>query len=191
MPFRLTNSPTTFMDLMNRVFSPYMDKFVVVFIDDILVYSKTEEEHEEHLRIMLQTLREYQLYAKLSKCEFWLEKVAFQSHVISREGVAIDPTKIEVVSKWVATKNVAEIRSFLGLAGYYRRFVKDFSKISTPLTPLMSKENRFKWDRSCETDFLTLKERLTTTPVLALPEGSENFEVYTDDSKNGLGCVLM
>ncbi|XP_074265877.1 uncharacterized protein LOC141588329 [Silene latifolia] len=131
------------------------------------------------------------LYAKLSKCEFWLEKVAFLGHVISKEGVSVDPNKIEAVSSWKAPKNVAEIRSFLGLAGYYRRFVKDFSKIARPITALMRKENRFKWDESCEAAFQTLKDRLTTAPVLALPEGSEGFEVYTDASKNGLGCVLM
>ncbi|XP_074288176.1 putative mitochondrial protein AtMg00860 [Silene latifolia] len=191
MPFGLINAPAVFVDLMNKVFSPYLDKFVVVFIGDILVYSKTKEEHEEHLRIILQTLREHQLYAKLSKCEFWLEKVSFLGHVISREGVVMDPTKIEAVSKWVAPKNVAEIRSFLGLAGYYRRFVKDFSKIARLLTSLMRKENRFKWDRICETALFILKERLTMAPVLSLPKGSENFEVYTDASNNGLGCVLM
>ncbi|XP_074288790.1 uncharacterized protein LOC141613946 [Silene latifolia] len=191
MPFGLTNASAAFIDLMNRVFSPYLDKFLVVFIDDILVYSKTKEEHEDHLRIVLQTLREHQLYAKLSKCEFWLQKVAFLGHIISKEGVAMHTTKIEAVSRWVAPKNVTEIRSFLGLAGYYRLFVKDFSKIARPLTSLMKKESRFKWDESCETAFLTLKERQTTAPLLALPEGNENFEVYTDDSKNGLGCVLM
>ncbi|XP_074277689.1 putative mitochondrial protein AtMg00860 [Silene latifolia] len=125
------------MDLMNRLFSPYLDKFVVVFIDNILVYSKTKEEHEEHLTIVVQTLREHELYEKHSKCEFWLENVAFLGHVISKEGVVEDPTKIDVVSKWVAPKNVAEIRSFIGLAGYYRLFVKDFSKIARPLTSLM------------------------------------------------------
>jgi len=174
MPFGLTNAPAVFMDLMNRVFSPYLDKFVVVFIDDILVYSKNEVEHEEHLRIVLKTLEENQLYAKLSKCEFWLEKVAFLGHVISKEGVSVDPSKIEAVTKWKSPKNVSEIRSFLGLAGYYRRFVKDFSKIAKPLTSLMRKENRFNWDESCEKAFLTLKERLITAPILALPEGSEN-----------------
>ncbi|XP_074318627.1 putative mitochondrial protein AtMg00860 [Silene latifolia] len=117
--------------------------------------------------------------------------VAFLGHIISKEGVIVDPTKIEAVSRWVAPKNVAEIRSILGLAGYYRRFLKDFFKIARPLTTFMRKESHFKWDGSCETAFLTLKERLTTAPVLALPEGSEKFEVYTEASKNGLGCVLM
>ncbi|XP_074277602.1 uncharacterized protein LOC141601238 [Silene latifolia] len=138
-----------------------------------------------------ETLRENNLYAKLSKGEFWLEKVAFLGHVVSKEGVSVDPSKIAAVSKWKRPKNVGDIRSFLGLAGYYRRFVKDFSKIDKPLTTFMKKENKFKWDESCETTFLTLKERLTTAPILALHEGTENFEIYIDASKNGLGCVLM
>jgi len=140
---------------------------------------------------VLETLKRHKLYAKLSKCEFWLEKIAFLGHIISREGVSVDPSKIEAVSKWSPPKNVTEIRSFLGLAGYYIRFVKDFSKITKPLTTLTRKENRFKWDESCDTAFQTLKERLTTAPVLALSRGSDNFEVYTDASKNGYGCVLM
>ena len=126
LPFGLTNAPAAFMDLMNRVFKPYLDKFVVVFIDDILIYSKSHKEHGEHLRIVLQTLRTHQLYAKLSKCEFWLNSVSFLGHVISKEGVQVDPKKVEAVSNWPRPTNVTEIRSFLGMAGYYRRFVKDF-----------------------------------------------------------------
>ena len=118
MSFGLTNAPAAFMDLMNRVFQPYLDRFVIVFIDDILVYSGSSEEHSEHLRIVLQTLRERQLYAKLSKCQFWLHRVAFLGHVISVEGVSVDPHKIEVVVNWKPPKNVSEVRSFLGLAGY-------------------------------------------------------------------------
>ena len=123
MPFGLTNAPATFMDLMNRVFQPYLDRFVIIFIDDILVYSGCSEEHSEHLRIVLQTLREQQLYAKLSKCQFWLDKVTFLGHVISVEGVIVDPQTIEAVVNWKQPKNVLEVRSFLGLAGYYRKFV--------------------------------------------------------------------
>ncbi|XP_074299732.1 putative mitochondrial protein AtMg00860 [Silene latifolia] len=136
------------------------------------------------MRIVLQRLRDNQLYAKLSKCKFWMDKVAFLGHVLSKEGVSIDHRKIEEVSKWEAPKNVAEVRSFLGLASYYRRFVKDFSKIAKSLIALITKENRFKWDENCETAFLTLNDRLTTTPILALPKANENFEVYTDASKN-------
>ncbi|XP_021763806.1 uncharacterized protein LOC110728472 [Chenopodium quinoa] len=128
------------MDLMHRIFRPYLDKFVVVFFDDILVYSSSKEDHEDHLRKVLQLLREHQLYAKLSKCEFWLEEVAFLGHVTSKEGVSVDPAKVQAVQEWPTPKNVSEVRSFLGLAGYYRRFLKDFSKIARLMTNLMKKE---------------------------------------------------
>ena len=191
MPFGVTNAPGVFMDYMNRVFHPYLDSFVVVFIDDILVYSKTREEHEEHLRIVLHTLRDRQLYAKLSKCVFWLEKVSFLGHVISQGGIAVDPSKIEVVLKWESPKSVFEIKSFLGLAGYYRRFIEGFSKLALPLTKLTRKGQAFVWDTQCEHSFQTLKERLMTAPVLVLPNLREPFEVYCDASKMGLGGVLM
>ena len=134
MPFGLTNAPTAFMDLMNRVFRPFLDQFVIVFIDDVLVYSRSEEEHEQHLRLVLQTLREHQLYAKFSKCEFWLEQVQFLGHVISGAGIQVDLAKISAVLSWQRPRSVSEIRSFLGLAGYYRRFVQGFSSIVAPLT---------------------------------------------------------
>ncbi|XP_071900882.1 uncharacterized protein [Coffea arabica] len=191
MPFGLTNAPAAFMDLMHRVFKPYLDRFVVVFIDDILVYSKTREEHEQHLKLVLQTLRDHQLYAKFSKCEFWLEKISFLGHVISKEGITVDPAKVEAVAEWKRPENPTEIRSFLGLAGYYRRFIKDFSKLAGPLTDLTKKNGRFVWDTRCETSFQELKRRLTRAPVLALPNGKDSFTVYTDASKEGLGCVLM
>ena len=131
------------MQLMNSIYRPYLDKFVVVFIDDILIYSKTKEEHEEHLKIALQVLRDNKLYAKLSKCEFWLEEVSFLGHVISKDGISVDPSKVEAVLNWERPTNITEIRSFLGLAGYYRRFIKDFSKIAVPLTRLTRKENPY------------------------------------------------
>ena len=143
MPFGLTNAPTAFMDLMNRVFQPYLDRFVIVFIDDILVYSGSSEEHSEHLRIVLQTLREQQLYAKLSKCQFWLDKVTFLGHVISVEGVSVDPQKIEAVVNWKPPKNASEVRSFLSLAGYYRKFFEGFSRIAAPLTKLTRKDVKY------------------------------------------------
>jgi hypothetical protein len=142
LPFGLTNAPVLFMDLMNWVFQPYLDKFMVVFIDDILVYSNSFEEHKEHLRQTLQTLRDHQLYARLSKCEFWLKRVTFLGHVISAESVFIDPQKVEVVLKWERLTSVTEIRSFLGLAGYYRRFIEGFSLIATSLTQLTRKNNK-------------------------------------------------
>ena len=143
MPFRLTNAPAAFMDLMHRVFQPYLDQFVVVFMDDILIYSQLEWEHEYHLRIVLQLLRDHQLYAKFSKCEFWLTEMRFLGHMVSAPGVSVDPEKVEVVMSWERLKLVFEIRSFLGLAGYYRRFIKDFSRIATPMTRLTRKEVKF------------------------------------------------
>nr|KYP50646.1 Retrovirus-related Pol polyprotein from transposon 17.6 [Cajanus cajan] len=127
---------------MNRIFHPYLDRFVVVFIDDILVYSKTREEHVENLRIVLQTLKEKQLYAKLSKCEFWLDSVNFLGHVISKGRIVVDPAKVEAVLEWITPKLVFEIRSFLGLAGYYRRFIENFSRLTLPLTKLTKKDQK-------------------------------------------------
>ena len=139
MSFGLTNAPAAFMDLMNRVFRSYVDQFVVVFIDDILVYSKSIKDHVYHLRTVLQTLREHQLYTKFSKCDFWTESVAFLGHVVTKDGIQVDPQKIEAVSEWPRPTTVTEIRSFLGLAGYYRRFVQDLSKITAPMTRLTQK----------------------------------------------------
>ena len=139
MPFGLTNAPVILMDLMNRVFQPYLDQFVVAFIDEILVYSKIEDEHDEHLRVALQTLREKQLYAKFSKCKFWLREETFLGHLVSAEGIQVDPRKIEAVLDWKPPKTVSEIRSFLGLAMYYRRFVEGLSLIAAPLTKLLHK----------------------------------------------------
>ena len=167
-----------------------LDKFVVVFIDDILIYSSTAEEHE-HLRVVLEKLRQNQLYAKFSKCDFWLEKVAFLGHVLTAEGVAVDPTKIEAVKGWEQPRNVTDIYGFLGLAGYYRRFIENFSKIAKPMTNLLKKTNEFEWTPGCEHSFQTLKWKLTTTPVLALPDIQKDFVVYYDASRQGLGCVLM
>ncbi|KAL4280490.1 hypothetical protein GQ457_03G019150 [Hibiscus cannabinus] len=144
MPFGLTNASAAFMDLMNRVFKPYLDKFVVVFIDDILIYSRNKDDHAEHLRIVFQTLRECQLYAKFSKCEFWLSEVAFIGHVISAKGIMVDPQKVQTILDWRPLRNVSEVRSFLGLAGYYRRFVIGFSVIALPLTKLLRKDQPFE-----------------------------------------------
>ena len=191
MPFGLTNALAAFMDLMNSVFSPYLDKFVIVFIDDILVYSSSPEEHVEHLRTVLQILRERQLYAKFSKCQFWLDKVAFLGHVISAEGISVDPHKIEAIVNWNPPTNVSEVRSFLGLAGYYRKFVEGFSKIATPLTNLLKKDQKFELSYTCQHSFEELRQRLTTAPVLALPSGKDGYVVHSDASIQGLGCVLV
>ncbi|KAI3770363.1 hypothetical protein L6452_01492 [Arctium lappa] len=191
MPFGLTNAPTVFMDLMNRVCHPFLDKSVIVFIDDILLYSKSEFEHEQHLREVLDVLRKERLYAKFSKCDFWLEEVQFLGHVITRAGVKVDPSKIEAMMNWEPTKSPSEIRSFLGLAGYYRRFIQDFSKIASSLTALTRKNVKFVWTETQEKVFRILQKKLCEAPILSLPEGSEDFVVYNDASKMGLGCVLM
>ncbi|GJT49943.1 putative nucleotidyltransferase, ribonuclease H [Tanacetum coccineum] len=191
MPFGLTNAPAVFMDLMNRVFHEFLDKFVIVFIDDILVFSKSKEEHEEHLRTVLQILRQEKLYAKFSKCEFWLSKVAFLGHIVSAEGITMDPAKVEAITKWPRPTSVTEVRSFLGLAGYYRRFVEGFSRLALPLTKLMRKGEKFVWNEEREKSFEELKQRLVSSPILTLPSGSGGFQIYSDASKKGLGCVLM
>ncbi|CAJ2651612.1 unnamed protein product [Trifolium pratense] len=191
MPFGVTNAPAIFMDYMNRVFHPFLDKFVVVFIDDILVYSKSEEEHEEHLRLVLQVLRDNKLYANPSKCDFWMEKVNFLGHVISKEGIAVDPAKIDTVLSWKQPQTVTDIRSFVGLAGYYRRFIEGFAKIVALMTQLTRKDQPFAWTDKCEASFQLLKKLLTTSPVLVLPQSDEPYEVFCDASYQGLGCVLM
>ncbi|KAL4016712.1 hypothetical protein IC575_024369 [Cucumis melo] len=170
MSFGLTNAPT---------------------VDDILIYSKTEAEHEEHLRMVLQTLRDNKLYAKFLKCEFWLKQVSFLGHVVSKAGVSVDPAKIEAVTSWARPSTVSEVCSFLGLAGYYRRFVENFSRIATPLTQLTRKGAPFVWSKACEESFQNLKQKLVTAPVLTVPDGSGSFVIYSDASKKGLGCVFM
>ncbi|KAK1627572.1 hypothetical protein QYE76_001887 [Lolium multiflorum] len=191
VPFGLTNAPAIFMNLMNKIFMKYLDKFVIVFIDDILIYSKDKEEHAKHLKIVLQILREHQLYAKFSKCKFWLDSVEFLGHVITKEGIAVNPSKVQSVLEWKSPKNAKEIRGFLGMAGYYRRFIEGFLKIAGPMTKLLKKNTPFVWTDECEASFQTLKDKLTTSPVLAVPEPGKDYTVYCDASKNGLGCVLM
>ncbi|TYK03544.1 retrotransposon protein, putative, Ty3-gypsy subclass [Cucumis melo var. makuwa] len=168
MSFGLTNAPTIFMDLMNRVFKDFLDTFVIVFIDDILIYSKTEAEHEKHLH-----------------------QVTFLDHVVSNEGVSMDPVKIEAVTSWPRPSTISEIRSFLGLAGYYRTFVEDFSRIASPLTQLTRKGTPFVWSPACESSFQELKQRLVFAPALTMPDGSGSFVIYSDASKKGMGCVLI
>ncbi|GKB01869.1 putative reverse transcriptase domain-containing protein [Tanacetum coccineum] len=191
MPFGLTNAPAVFMDLMNRVCKPYLDKFVIVFIDDILIYSKNKEEHEEHLKLILELLKKEELYAKFSKCEFWIPKVQFLGHVIDSKGIHVDPAKIESIKDWASPKSATEIRQFLGLAGYYRRFIEGFSKIAKPMTKLTQKNVKFDWGEKEEAAFQLIKQKLCSAPILALPKGSENFIVYCDASHKGLGAVLM
>ncbi|GJS02216.1 putative reverse transcriptase domain-containing protein [Tanacetum coccineum] len=145
MPFGLTNAPAVFMDLMNRVCKPYLDKFVIVFFDDILIYSRNKEEHTDHLRIILELLKKEKLYVKFSKCDFWISIVQFLRHVIDSQGIHVDPTKIEAVKDWASPTTPTEVRQFLELAGYYRRFIEGFSKIAKPLTELNQGKTEFIW----------------------------------------------
>jgi hypothetical protein len=191
MSFGLTNAPTYFMYLRNKVFMEYLDKFVVVFIDDILVFSKMEEEHLKHLRLVLEKLKSNLLYAKFSKCEFWLTKVTFLRHVISTGGVSVDLGKVRDVLNWMPPTNVLEIQSFLGLAGYYRRIIKDFPKIAKPMTKLLEWNKAFEWTTECQASFEELNKHLTSAPVLVLPDLNKKFDIYCDASRRGLGCVLM
>ncbi|XP_023749296.1 uncharacterized mitochondrial protein AtMg00860-like [Lactuca sativa] len=157
-----------------------MYRSMIVFIDDILVYSKTIEQHEHHLREVLEILRAEKLYAKFSICDFWLRKVQFLGYVINQKGISVDPAKVEVVMRWGVPRNTSEILSFLGLAGYYRRFIQDFSKISMPLTRLTKKNVTFQWDEGQQKAFETLRQRLCEAPVLVLPEGLDDLVVYCD-----------
>ncbi|RDX85578.1 Retrovirus-related Pol polyprotein, partial [Mucuna pruriens] len=163
----------------------------MVFIDDILIYYRTLEDHEEHLRLVLQILRDERLYVELEKCEFLLDEVKFLGHTISRRGVAVDCSKVDVVLGWQQPKLMTEIRSFLGLAGYYRKFIAEFSKLALPLTKLTRKGKSFMWDKECEESFQELKRRLVSSPILTILDPSTNFVVYCNASKNGLGCVFM
>jgi hypothetical protein len=191
MSFRLTNVLAYFMYLMNKVFMEYLDKFIVVFIDDILIFSKMEEEHEKHLRLVLEKLRSNKLYAKFSKCEYWLTKVSFLGHVISAGGVSVDPGKVKDVLNWMPPTTASEIQRFLGLAGYYRRFIKDFFKIAKPMMKLLEKNKAFEWIAECQASFEELRKFLTSTLVLVLPDLTKKFDIYGDTSRRGLGCVLM
>ncbi|GJR60881.1 reverse transcriptase domain-containing protein [Tanacetum coccineum] len=191
MPFGLTNAPVVFMDLMNRVCKQYLDKFVIVFIDDILIYSRNKEEHANHLRIILELLRKEKLYAKFSKCDFWIRIVQFLRHLIDSQGLHVDPAKIKAVKNWTSPTTPTEVRQFLGLAGNYRRFIKGFSKIAKPLTKLTQKNKNYIWGEEQESAFQLLKQKLYEAPILALPEGDDDFFVYCDASFQGLGVVLM
>jgi hypothetical protein len=170
MSFGLTNAPAHFMYLMNSVFMLELDKFVVVFIDNILIYSRSMEEHEEHLRIVLQRLREHQLHAKFSKCEFWIKEVPFLGHVVSPEGITVDSGKVKEVWEWKPP---------------------NFSKIAKPITELLKKEHRYVWSEACNEAFKHLKKLLTTSPMLAQHDPTKPFDVYCDASGTGLGSVLM
>jgi hypothetical protein len=191
MSFGLTNALAHFIYLMNSIFMPELDRFVMVFIDDIRVYSKSTKEHEEHLWVMLQLLRDHQLYEKFSKCEFWINEVSFLDHMISPEGIVVDPGMVRDVLDWKPPTFVTQVLSFLGLACYYRRFIENFSKILKPIIELLKKGNKYMSNKDCDEAFNTLKKLLTTSLVLAQPDIAKPFVVYYNASGTGLGCVLM
>lgn len=191
LPFGLTNAPATFQTMMNSIFGPHLDSFVIVYLDDILVYSTSEEAHEEHLSTVLSILRKEKLYAKASKCEFFCSRTEFLGHIISADGIAPDPKKLDAIAAWPAPRNVTDVQSFLGLANYYRRFIRAFSGIATPLTSLTRKDNPFHWDEEQETAFAALKAALASAPVLAPPAPDLPCTVITDASDYAVGGVLM
>ena len=191
MPFGLTNAPSTFMRLMNHALRAFIGKFVVVYFDDILVYSKSLDEHVEHLHCVIDVLRKEKLYANLKKCSFCLDKVVFLGYVVSANGIAVDEEKVKAIKEWPTPKSITEVRSFHGLASFYRRFVKDFSTLAAPLTEIVKKSVGFKWEGEQERAFNEIKERLCYAPLLALPDFSKTFEIECDASGIGIGAVLM
>ncbi len=192
LPFGLTNAPATFMRLMNDVFRPYLDKFVVVFLDDILVFSKSPEEHVRHLREVLSLLRKHKLYAKLSKCSFFLSEVEFLGHIVGADGIRTDPNKVKAITEWQAPRNITDVRAFHGLASYYRKFIKNFSAIAAPLTALTSSKSKFEWTPKADKAFQDLKRAIVSADVLKPFQDAPGVptRVTTDASDEAIGAEL-
>jgi len=191
MPFGLTNAPITFMRLMNHVFKDFHGKFIVVYFDDILIFSQNLDEHLEHLKQVFEVLRNQRLFANLKKCTFCVDHVVFLGFVVSSKGVEVDDEKIKAIKEWPKPNSVTEVRSFHGLASFYRRFVRDFSTIAAPLTEVIKKDKVFTWGKEQDDAFNLLKDKLCSAPLLQLPDFSKSFEVECDASGKGIGAVLM
>jgi hypothetical protein len=190
MPFGLCNAPSTFQSLMNHVFRPFLRHFVLVFFDDILIYSKTWKDHLTHVDQVLSLLAQHHLFLKQSKCAFGASEVEYLGHLVGKDGVRVDPKKIEAMQDWPHPKTLKSLRGFLGLTGYYRKFVKNYGKIAAPLTALL-KKNSFTWTPATAQAFQTLKMAMCTTLVLALPDFTKTFVLECDASGKGIGTVLM
>ena len=190
MPFGLTNAPAVFQHLMNDIFRDYLDQFVIIYLDDILIFSANPDAHDHHVRLVLQRLRQHGLYAKLEKCQFDADSVEFLGYIISTQGISMDPKKLETVLNWETPANVTDVQRFLGFANFYRRFIQNYSKITTPLTALTRKQRPFKWTPAAETAFTTLKSAFTSAPILMHPQLDRPFVVETDASDFALGAIL-
>ena len=189
MPFGLSNAPSTFMRLMNQVFRPFIGRFVVVYFDDILVYSQSEEEHLDHLTQVMKVLEKEKLYGNLKKCSFFTQEVTFLGYIVTAQGIKVDESKIEAIRSWPTPSSIHDVRSFHGLASFYRRFIRDFSTITAPMTDVL-KQTSFKWNPKAQQAFEEVKKKLTQAPVLALPCFEKIFEVECDASGVGIGGVL-
>jgi hypothetical protein len=191
VPFGLTNTPSTFMRLMNHALHAFIGRFVVVYFDDILVYSKDLNEHINHLQYVLDVLRKEKLYANLKKCSFCIDKVVFLGYVISAKGIEVDEEKLKAIKEWPTPKSITKVRSFHGLASFYWRFVKNFSTLAAPLTEIVKKSVGFKWGSEQDRAFIEIKERLCGAPLLVLSNFSKTFEIEYDVSGIGIGTILM
>jgi RNase H-like domain found in reverse transcriptase/Reverse transcriptase (RNA-dependent DNA polymerase) len=190
MPFGLTNAPSTFQALMNEVFRDYVDNFILLYMDDVWIFSRSEEEHKQHVEMVLQRLRDEKLFAKQSKCEFNKSSVSFLGHIVGANGLQMEEKKVETVVKCPRPTNKVEVQSFLGFANYYRRFIKGFSHMAAPLSSLTKKKVSFNWIEPHEVAFDALKTSFTTAPVLKLPDLTKPYVVKTDASTSGIGAVL-
>jgi len=189
MPFGLTNAPSTFQATMNDIFHPHLRKFILVFFDDILIYSPSLDEHLDHLRTTLHILDQHKLFANLNKCSFGLTELEYLGHIIFAKGVRVDPNKIDAMINWPIPNSITAVRGFLGLTGYYRRFIQNYAAISSPLSDLL-KHNNFVWGPQAQKAFEHLKTAVTQTPILILPNFSQIFTVTTDASAIAIGAVL-